>query len=79
MAYPRSLHYYLADTILDICVYIYHPKLMPKFIAYKIYPRNGELCKPWDVVILFRMHLLYFTRSEFNSFRQMCTEFSQKV
>ncbi|KJS88955.1 MAG: hypothetical protein JL57_09995 [Desulfosporosinus sp. BICA1-9] len=33
--------------------------------------------KPWDAVILFRMHVLYFTRPEFVSFRQMCTELAK--
>lgn len=30
-----------------------------------------------DTIILFRMHVVYFTRTEFISFRQMCKEFSK--
>ena len=33
--------------------------------------------KPWDAVILFRMHVLYFIRPEFTAFRQMCRELAK--
>ncbi|MHB1651498.1 MAG: transposase [Desulfitobacteriaceae bacterium] len=33
--------------------------------------------KPWDAAILFRMHILFFTRPECISFRQMCKELSK--
>lgn len=49
-------------------------------IIHELFPqpiKDPRGRKPWNAVILFRMHFLYFTKPEFFSFRQLYKELSK--
>jgi len=62
------------DDLIDYITFIKDDQISNLFPRKIVDPRGR---KPWDAVILFRMHILYFTRPEFISFRQMCKELSK--
>ena len=62
------------EDLIDYITFIKDEQIRSMFPRPIVDPRGR---KPWDAVTLFRMHVLYFTRPEFNSFRQMCKELSK--
>ncbi|KJS81999.1 transposase, partial [Desulfosporosinus sp. BICA1-9] len=62
------------DELIDYMTFIKDDQIRNLFPRKIVDPRGR---KPWDAVVLFRMHILYFTRPEFVSFRQMCKELSK--
>lgn len=58
--------------LIDYLAFIKDEEIRSLFPRPTIVDPRGR--KPCDVVTLFRMHILYFTRPEFVSFRQMCEE-----
>lgn len=62
------------EDLIDYITFIKDDQIRNLFPRPIVDPRGR---KPWDPVILFRMHILYFTRPEFISFRQMCKELSK--
>ena len=62
------------EDLIDYITFIKDDQIRNIFPRPIVDPRGR---KPWDPVILFRMHILYFTRPEFISFRQMCIELSK--
>ena len=62
------------EDLINYIAFIKDDQIRNQFPRQIIDPRGR---KPWDAVILFRMHILYFTRPEFISFRQMCKELSK--
>lgn len=62
------------EDLIDYITFIKDDQIRNLFPRPIVDPRGR---KPWDPVILFRMHILYFTRPEFISFRQMCEELSK--
>lgn len=62
------------EDLIDYITFIKDDQIRNLFPREIVDPRGR---KPWNPVILFRMHILYFTRPEFVSFRQMCKELSK--
>lgn len=62
------------EDLIDYLTFIKDDQIRNLFPHSVIDPRGR---KSWDPVTLFRMHILYFTRPEFISFRQMCKELSK--
>ena len=62
------------EDLIDYITYIKDEQIRSLFPRPIVDPRGRKHC---DAVTLFRMHVLYFTRPEFNSFRQMCRELSK--
>jgi len=62
------------EDLIDYLTFIKDDQIRSLFPHSVIEPRGR---KSWDPVTLFRMHILYFTRPEFISFRQMCEELSK--
>jgi len=59
------------EELIDYLSFIEDTKIRELFPQPITDPRGR---KAWDAVFLFRMHFLYFTKPEFVSFRQLCTE-----
>ena len=62
------------EDLIDYITFIKDDQIRDQF-PRQIIDSRGR--KPRDAVTLFRMHILFFTRPEFISFRQMCHELSK--
>jgi hypothetical protein len=62
------------EDMIDYLTFIEDTEIR-KLFPSPVYDGVGR--RPWDPIVLFRMHFLYYTRPEFVSYRQMCKELSK--